>query len=75
MKKIPVFFMVAFLLSGCGVDVATATATQAQLKAQEAKRAKEQVDQYKKQIDQINQEAAKRIDAADAAASGEERKP
>ena len=61
--------VLTFLLSACGADVIGAAATGAATKAEEIKQAKKTEDHIKQQLDQANQDAQKRLEAADKAAN------
>ncbi len=50
------------ILTGCGVETATTAATAAQLKAEEAKQAQLQLENARKQIDEMNQMTIQRMD-------------
>jgi hypothetical protein len=65
------FIMIALAvgLSGCGAEVIGAAATGAATKAEEIKQAKKTEEQVKQRLDQANQDAQKRLEAADKAAN------
>lgn len=57
--------MAAAILTGCGVETASTAATAAQIKAEEAKRAQEQLEAARKEIDAAHQLMQQRIEDAD----------
>lgn len=74
MRKI-IFLTILAALSGCGVETMGAAATTAKLQADQAKQAKENLDNFKTKLDEANKataESAKRADeGADEAAQNE----
>jgi len=54
-----------FVLSACGVDTVTATATAAKLKAEEVKAGKQQLERAEQKLDAINQLGTRRLENAD----------
>jgi hypothetical protein len=65
MQALAVTAMAAAILTGCGVETATTAATAAQIKAEEAKRAQEQLEAVKKEIEAAQQLMQQRIEEAD----------
>jgi ferritin-like protein len=57
------------MLTGCGVETATTAATAAQIKAEEAERAKQQMEAAMKEIEAAQKIMQQRIEEADRNAS------
>lgn len=62
-----VFLSALFVLSACGVETVTATATAAKLKAEEVKAGKQQLERAEQKLEAINQLGASRLENADGA--------
>ncbi|MDR0251539.1 MAG: hypothetical protein LBI35_09600 [Burkholderiales bacterium] len=56
---------VVTMLTGCGVETATTAATAAQIKAEEAERAKQQMEAAMKEIEAAQKIMQQRIEEAD----------
>jgi NifU-like protein involved in Fe-S cluster formation len=64
MRKIATMLL-PLILAGCGADVASTAATEAELKAQEVKQAEKTKEQVLQKLDAASQAEQKRLEDAD----------
>jgi hypothetical protein len=62
--KFVICFSLIFALAGCGVETASTAATAAALKKQEIEQGQRTMQQFQKNLDQANQQAAQRAEQA-----------
>jgi hypothetical protein len=65
--KFPTILIAAAMLSACGAETAATAVTVGKLKAEDAKRGQQQMEQVKQQIDQNLQQAEEQKKAIDEA--------